>query len=93
MKNRFLMGIIVLSYGVGFPVFASDTATLTISGSVTVPTCSADVVDSQLQQRCGNTTRLSNLTDVVSTSVRGVVTEVVAVQGDATRQIVLNHYD
>ena len=93
MKNRLLMGIIVLGYGIGSPAFASDTATLIISGTVTAPTCSTDVVENQLQQRCGNTTHLSSTSDVVSAPARGVMTEVVAVQGDATRQIVLNRYD
>lgn len=93
MRNNLLVGIIVLTYGINFPVFASDTATLTISGNVTAPTCSTDVVDSQLQQRCGNTSRLSNTTEIVLTPVRGVVTEVVTVKGDTPRQIVLNRYD
>lgn len=94
MKNRLQMGIIVLAYGIGSPVFASETATLTISGKVSAPTCSTDVVDHQMVQRCGNTTRFSNTTDAIAiTPVRGVATEVVTVPGDATRRIVLNRYD
>ncbi|ECZ9471828.1 DUF2574 family protein, partial [Salmonella enterica subsp. enterica serovar Kentucky] len=55
MKKYLLMGIIVSAYGISVPVFASDTATLTISGKVSAPTCSTEVVNAQLQQRCGNT--------------------------------------
>ncbi|KWZ99566.1 hypothetical protein HMPREF3207_03903 [Citrobacter koseri] len=93
MKNPFLMGIIVLAYGMSSPVFASDTATLTISGSVTTPTCHADVVDTQLQQRCGNNTYLANAGETASMPVRGVVTEVITLPGSTARQIVLNRYD
>lgn len=50
MKKYLLMGIIVSAYGISVPVFASDTATLTISGKVTAPTCSTEVVNAQLQQ-------------------------------------------
>ncbi|EAX4510787.1 DUF2574 family protein, partial [Salmonella enterica] len=38
MKKYLLMGIIVSAYGISVPVFASDTAALTISGKVTAPT-------------------------------------------------------
>ncbi|EFB0784791.1 DUF2574 family protein, partial [Salmonella enterica] len=48
MKKYLLMGIIVSAYGISVPVFASDTATLTISGKVSAPTCSTEVVNAQL---------------------------------------------
>lgn len=73
--------------------FASDTATLTISGKVTAPTCSTEVVNAQLQQRCGNTIHVSTLQTPAATPMRGVTTQLYTVHGDSTRQIVVNHYD
>ncbi|EAS1757712.1 DUF2574 family protein [Salmonella enterica] len=93
MKKYLLMGIIVSAYGISVPVFASDTATLTISGKVTAPTCSTEVVNAQLQQRCGNTIHFSTLQTPAATPMRGVTTQLYTVPGDSTRQIVVNHYD
>ncbi|ATT06536.1 DUF2574 family protein [Salmonella enterica] len=93
MKKYLLMGIIVSAYGISVPVFASDTATLTISGKVTAPTCSTEVVNVQLQQRCGNTIHVSTLQTPAATPMRGVTTQLYTVPGDSTRQIVVNHYD
>ncbi|EAM8586098.1 DUF2574 family protein [Salmonella enterica] len=93
MKKYLLMGIIVSAYGISVPVFASDTATLTISGKVTAPTCSTEVVNAQLQQRCGNTIHVSALQTPAATPMRGVTTQLYTVPGDSTRQIVVNHYD
>ncbi|ELC6749124.1 DUF2574 family protein [Salmonella enterica] len=93
MKKYLLMGIIVSAYGISVPVFASDTATLTISGKVTAPTCSTEVVKAQLQQRCGNTIHVSTLQTPAATPMRGVTTQLYTVPGDSTRQIVVNHYD
>ncbi|WP_079903065.1 DUF2574 family protein [Salmonella enterica] len=93
MKKYLLMGIIVSAYGISVPVFASDTATLTISGKVTAPTCSTEVVNAQLQQRYGNTIHVSTLQTPAATPMRGVTTQLYTVPGDSTRQIVVNHYD
>ncbi|EDV9435045.1 DUF2574 family protein [Salmonella enterica subsp. enterica] len=93
MKKYLLMGIIVSAYGISVPVFASDTATLTISGKVTAPTCSTEVVNAQLLQRCGNTIHVSTLQTPAATPMRGVTTQLYTVPGDSTRQIVVNHYD
>ncbi|EGI1077281.1 DUF2574 family protein [Salmonella enterica subsp. enterica serovar Bredeney] len=93
MKKYLLMGIIVSAYGISVPVFASDTATLTISGKVTAPTCSTEVVNAQLQQRGGNTIHVSTLQTPAATPMRGVTTQLYTVPGDSTRQIVVNHYD
>ncbi|ENI3240737.1 DUF2574 family protein [Salmonella enterica] len=93
MKKYLLMGIIVSAYWISVPVFASDTATLTISGKVTAPTCSTEVVNAQLQQRCGNTIHVSTLQTPAVTPMRGVTTQLYTVPGDSTRQIVVNHYD
>ncbi|EBW2330303.1 DUF2574 family protein [Salmonella enterica subsp. enterica serovar Enteritidis] len=93
MKKYLLMGIIVSAYGISVPVFASDTATLTISGKVTAPTCSTEVVNAQLQQRCGNTIHVLTLQTPAATPMRGVTTQLYTVPGDSTRQIVVNHYD
>lgn len=83
-----------MTYGMSTPAFSSDTATLTINGRVTIPTCSTDVVNSQLQQRCGNTLYQFNTQDAKKTSsARGVATEMTHLPGDAARQIVLNRYD
>lgn len=73
--------------------FASDTATLTISGKVTAPTCSTEVVNTQLQQRCGNTIHVSTLQAPAATPVRGVTTQLYTVPGDSARQIIVNRYD
>lgn len=94
MKNYLLSGIIVLTYAMSTPAFPSDTATLTITGRVTMPTCSTDVVNRQLQQRCGNTLFQLNAQNAKKTSsARGVVTEMTHLPGDTARQIVLNRYD
>lgn len=93
MKNSSLMGIITLIYGLSASAFASDTATLTISGQVTAPTCSTDVVDNKVQQKCGQSLRLSNVNGKIPAPAKGVVTEIVSVTGDSSRQIVLNRYD
>ncbi|QLO04843.1 DUF2574 family protein [Citrobacter freundii] len=93
MKIGLLLGLITLAYGMSSSVFASDTATLTISGRVTEPTCSADVVNNKVQQRCGITTLTPNTREVASHPVRGVATEVAPLKGDAARQIVLSRYD
>ncbi|HHW4411957.1 DUF2574 family protein [Citrobacter freundii] len=93
MKIGLLLGLITMAYGMSSSAFASDSATLTISGRVTEPTCSADVVNNKVQQRCGITTLTPNIREVASHPVRGVVTELVLLGGDATRQIVLSRYD
>ena len=93
MKIGLLLGLITLAYGMSSPAFASDSATLTISGRVTEPTCSADVVNNKVQQRCGITTLTPNIREVASHPVRGVATEVAPLKGDAARQIVLSRYD
>ena len=82
-----------MAYGMSASVFATDTATLNISGRVTEPTCSADVVNNEVQQRCGNAVSFSNVKEGVSNSTKSAVTEIVTVAGDATRQIVLTRYD
>jgi hypothetical protein len=46
-----------------------------------------------VQQRCGGITLTPNIHEVASHPVRGVVTELVPLGGDATRQIVLSRYD
>jgi type 1 fimbria pilin len=93
MKIGLLLGLITLAYGMSSSAFASDSATLTISGRVTEPTCSADVVNNKVQQRCGIVTLTPDLHEVASHPVRGVVTELVPLGRDATRQIVLSRYD
>ncbi|HGN9370716.1 TPA: DUF2574 family protein [Citrobacter pasteurii] len=93
MKRSLFLGVITLAYGMSASVFATDTATLNISGRVTEPTCSADVVNNEVQQRCGNAVSFSNVKEGVSNSTKGAVTEIVTVAGDATRQIVLTRYD
>ncbi|TMN03688.1 DUF2574 family protein [Salmonella enterica subsp. enterica serovar Heidelberg] len=93
MKKFLLMGIIFSFYGISVPFFASDPATLTISEKVPAPTCSTEVVNAQLQQRCGNTTHFPPLQTPAATPMRGVTTQLYTVPGDSTRQIVVNHYD
>lgn len=93
MKKTLSLGIIVLAYGLSLPALGTDTATLTISGNVVAPTCSTEVANAQLQQRCGNSTHVSSTEQTVSSVVRGVTTELVAVPGSDNRQIILNRYD
>ncbi|WP_117092208.1 DUF2574 family protein, partial [Klebsiella pneumoniae] len=47
-----LIGILAFAYGLSLPLFAADTATLTLSGRVVSETCSTDIVNKQPQQRC-----------------------------------------
>ncbi|WP_071600750.1 DUF2574 family protein [Citrobacter youngae] len=93
MKKSLFLGLITLAYGMSLQALASDTATLTITGKVVEPTCSTDVVNNTVQQRCGQTLHHTDINNVNSTSVQGMVTEIVAVPGNPSRQIVLNRYD
>ncbi|EKS55814.1 TPA: DUF2574 family protein [Citrobacter freundii] len=93
MKKILFLGVITLAYGMSTSVFATDTATLNINGRVTEPTCSADVVNNEVQQRCGNAVSFSNVKEGFSNLQKGAVTEIVTVPGDATRQILLTRYD
>lgn len=95
MKTRLLTGIIALVYGFAAPAFSAenDTARLTINGKITAPTCSSDIVSAQLQQRCGNITRISNVTNVNGQPAKGVTTEIVTLPGDMQRKTILNRYD
>lgn len=93
MKNHLLSGILVLVYAMNFPAFSSDTATLSISGRVVSPSCSMDVVNTQLQQRCGSAVRSFTVQEGGGAFARGVVTEIVSIAGDTHRKIILNSYD
>ncbi|EFG7799339.1 DUF2574 family protein, partial [Escherichia coli] len=52
MNKYWLSGAVFLAYGLASPAFSSDTTTLTINGRISSPTCSMDVVNNHLQQRC-----------------------------------------
>ncbi|POT26204.1 DUF2574 domain-containing protein [Citrobacter freundii] len=93
MKISLFLGVITLAYGMSASVSATDTATLSINGQVTEPTCSSDVINNEVQQRCGNAISFSNVKEVFSNPIKGAVTEIVTVAGDTTRQIVLTRYD
>ena len=93
MKISSLMGTIILTYGISASAFASDTATLTISGRVTEPTCSTDVVNNKCNSGVARHFIFQLLRCCFFKPARGVVTEVVTVPGDTTRQIVLTRYD
>ncbi|MET6678437.1 DUF2574 family protein [Citrobacter amalonaticus] len=93
MKNYLRSGILVLVYAMSSPAFSSDTAMLSISGRVVSPSCSTDMVNAQLQQRCGNAVHSFTAQEGGGTFAQGVVTEVVAVAGDTSRRIILNSYD
>ncbi|HFZ8994135.1 TPA: DUF2574 family protein [Citrobacter freundii] len=94
MIKSLSLGIIALVYGITFSAFASDTATLTIRGSVVAPTCSSEIINNQLQQRCGNVTHVAKTSDAAMRNpVKGAVTQVIALPGDATRKIVMTRYD
>ncbi|XFJ62594.1 DUF2574 family protein [Klebsiella variicola subsp. variicola] len=74
------------------PLFAADTATLTLSGRVVSETCSTDIVNKQPQQRCGKNTYLIASQNSV-TNARGVITRTVNLPDDASRKIIISSYD
>lgn len=94
LKTCLLVGTVVLSGGTGvLPAIASDTATLTISGRVSNPTCRAEIRDNQLQQHCGDSTQRMSLSDAPLSSGRGVITQRVSLPDDPSRYIILNRYE
>ncbi|EMH0754523.1 DUF2574 family protein [Klebsiella quasipneumoniae] len=48
-----LIGILIFAYGLSSPLFAAETANLTLSGRVVSETCNTDIVNKQPLQRCG----------------------------------------
>lgn len=66
---------------------------LTIGGKVTTPTCSADIVNAQVHQRCSDGVHLFDGQELGNTAAKGVVTEVVALPGDSRRKLIRNSYD
>lgn len=64
MKKSLFLGFITLAYGMSLQALASDTATLTITGRVVEPTCSTDVVNNTVQQRCGQTLHHTDINNV-----------------------------
>ncbi|ADC60407.1 DUF2574 family protein [Klebsiella variicola] len=87
-----LIGILTFAYGLSLPLFAADTATLTLSGRVVSETCSTDIVNKQPQQRCGKNTYLIASQNSV-TNARGVITRTVNLPDDASRKIIISSYD
>ncbi|EFY9901974.1 DUF2574 family protein, partial [Shigella dysenteriae] len=88
-----LSGIIFLAYGLASPAFSSETVTSTINGRISSPTCSMDVVNNHLQQRCGQLLQRVETNYRASSTAKGVTTEVVTVGNNDKRKIVLNRYD
>lgn len=93
MNKYWLSGIIFLAYGLASPAFSSDTATLTINGRISPPSCSMDIVNSQPRQHCGQVLQSVDSRYRISSPVKGVTTELVAAGNGNKRQIVLNRYD
>ena len=93
MNKYWLSGLIFLAYGMASPAFSSQTATLTINGTISPPTCSMAMVNGQPQQHCGQLTYDVDTRHQVSSPVKGVTTEVVVAGSDSKRRIVLNRYD
>lgn len=93
MNKSVLLGIIILSYGFSAAVVAAERATLTLSGGVVVPGCSAEVIHSQLHQRCGNQLRVTSIKEPLSSPVKGVTTEIVTLANSSQRKIILTRYD
>ncbi|HDS5429447.1 TPA: DUF2574 family protein [Klebsiella variicola] len=87
-----LIGILAFAYGLSLPLFAADTATLTLSGRVVSETCSTDIVNKQPQQRCGKNTYLIASQNSV-TNARGVITRTANLPDDASRKIIISSYD
>ncbi|WP_323084370.1 DUF2574 family protein [Klebsiella quasipneumoniae] len=42
-----LIGILIFAYGLSSPLFAAETANLTLSGRVVSETCNTDIVNKQ----------------------------------------------
>lgn len=93
MNKYWLSGIIFSCLWIGFSAFSSETATLTINGRISPPTCSMAMVNGQPQQHCGQLTYNVDTRHQVSSPVKGVTTEVIAADSDSKRRIVLNRYD
>lgn len=93
MNKYWLSGIIFSCLWIGFSRVSSETATLTINGRISSPTCSMDVVNNHLQQRCGQLLQRVETNYRASSTAKGVTTEVVAVGNNDKRKIVLNRYD
>ncbi|EIY3039318.1 TPA: DUF2574 family protein, partial [Escherichia coli] len=83
MNKYWLSGIIFLAYGLASPAFSSETATLTINGRISPPTCSMAMVNGQPQQHCGQLTYNVDTRHQVSSPVKGVTTEVIAADSDS----------
>lgn len=83
MNKYWLSGIIFLAYGMASPAFSSQTATLTINGRISPPTCSMAMVNGQPQQHCGQLTYDVDTRHQVSSPVKGVTTEVVVAGSDS----------
>ncbi|XFU45564.1 DUF2574 family protein [Klebsiella pneumoniae] len=87
-----LIGILAFAYGLSLPLFAADTATLTLSGRVVSETCSTDIVNKQPQQRCGKNTYLIASQNSV-TNACGMVNRIVNLPDDTSRKIIISSYD
>ena len=96
MNKYWLSGIIFLAYGLASPAFSSETATLTINGRISPPTCSMAMVNSQPQQHCGQLTYNVDTRHLFSSPVKGVTTEVVVAGSDregANKQVISSQAD
>ncbi|QUJ04842.1 DUF2574 family protein [Salmonella enterica subsp. enterica] len=87
------MGIIVSAYVDKRTRFCPDTATLTISGKVTAPTCSTEVVNARCSSVAATLSTFQPCKHRRWPPMRGVTTQLAHGAADSTRQIVVNHYD
>ncbi|MRE39868.1 DUF2574 family protein [Klebsiella quasipneumoniae] len=87
-----LIGILIFAYGLSSPLFAAETANLTLSGRVVSETCNTDIVNKQPLQRCGKNTYLIASKNIEN-HARGVVTRTVNLSNDTSRKIIISSYD
>ncbi|WP_430691062.1 DUF2574 family protein [Klebsiella quasipneumoniae] len=87
-----LIGILIFAYGLSSPLFAAETANLTLFGRVVSETCNTDIVNKQPLQRCGKNTYLIASKNIAN-HARGVVTRTVNLSNDTSRKIIISSYD
>ncbi|WP_407246156.1 DUF2574 family protein [Klebsiella pneumoniae] len=96
-----LIGILIFAYGLSSPLFAAETANLTLSGRVVSETCNTDIVNKQLRIRHGATSlwpdKVRSTAFIASqnsvTNACGMVNRIVNLPDDTSRKIIISSYD
>jgi hypothetical protein len=85
-----LIGILAFAYGLSLPLFAADTATLTLSRGFQKPA----VPISSINNLSSVAERIPSIASQNSvTNARGVITRTVNLPDDASRKIIISSYD